>query len=110
MSNTHDLDLLTKETIKIKIGGKTFELPAEPPVNFTYKLLNLEEKTKKAKKKKDHKAAFDALVDMVADILNLDENNQIERQFIVDKFSNSQMRAIIEIYQKQIVENQNNPN
>lgn len=107
---THDLDLLTQETIQIKIGDRIFEVPAEPKVNFTYKLLNHSKKVKEAEKRGDFEDAYDISVDMALDILNLDENNQIEKQFIIDKFSNSQLTAVIKIYQDQAEKNKNNPN
>lgn len=107
MSNKHDLSLVNQDTIEIKFSDDAiFTIPKDPNMEFTYKLVDFEEKAKNAESNKEQ---FDLFVDMVVLILGQDKKHDVTEQFI-KQLHFSQIQAVVQIYQEQVAENQNNPN
>jgi hypothetical protein len=107
MSNIVDLSLLVKEPIVLKFSDQEkFEIPSDPPVELVAKILDFEEKARKAKTNKEQ---YNLLLDLVELILKQDESKEVTEE-LISKLSQSQLQAIVKIYQQKIVENSTNPN
>lgn len=103
-----DLSLISQEPIELKFSDDVvFNIPLDPSLEFTYKLMDFEAKAQKAESNKEQ---FDMLIDMVVMILKQDESHKINREFVKKNFHMSQVQAVVQIYQEQVTENQNNPN
>ncbi|UOQ47736.1 hypothetical protein MUN88_17030 [Gracilibacillus caseinilyticus] len=108
MANIKDLSLVTQEPLVLKFSeDEQFTIPADPKLDFTYKLLEFEEKSANAETSKEQ---FDLLIDMAVMILNQDESKDVTAEFVRKNIHQSQMKAIVQIYQNQMMENNNNPN
>jgi hypothetical protein len=101
-----DLDLLVQESISFKIGGETFEVPSSPSTQLVLQMVAIENKAKKAKNAEEQ---IKLLAEMVATLLSQGER-KVTTEEVLEKFSPVQMRKVVEIYQKTMMEINNNPN
>lgn len=103
-----DFSLLIKEPLKLKFSDDVmFQIPVDPSLEFTYKLMDFEDKMNAAETNKDR---FDLLIDMVVMILKQDESQKITKDFVKKNLHMSQIQGVVKVYQQQVQENQNNPN
>lgn len=103
-----DLSLVTQEPLELKFSDDiTFTIPVDPTLEFTYKLMDFEAK---AQKTNSNKEQMDFLIDMVITILKQDTSQKIDRTFVKSNLSMSQIKAVVQIYQQQVMENNSNPN
>lgn len=108
MSNIIDLSTVVSEPIVLKFSeDETFTIPAEPSVELVYQIVDFEDKLSEAK---TNKQQFDGFVKMVSLILKQDKEKKVTQDFVRKNLHLTQMRKIVEIYQKKVLENQNNPN
>lgn len=103
-----DLSLINQQPLTLKFGeDMTFTIPSDPSLEFTYKLMEFEDKMKASNSSKEQ---FDLLIDMVVEILKQDKTKKVDKNFVKKNLHLSQIKGVVQIYQEQIVENQNNPN
>lgn len=107
MARIVDLDLLTSQNIQFKIGGEVFEIPGNPPTQLTLEFMEFQDRKGKTK---DPKANVESLAEMVAMILNQDDKKEITKQFVLEKFSLSQMTKIAEVFMDSVRGIESNPN
>jgi hypothetical protein len=104
--NIIDLDLLVSEPIKFKIGGEIFEVPSSPSTQLVLQMVNIENK---AKKTKNHDEQIYLLAEMVSLLLSQGER-KVSVDEVIEKFSLTQMKRVIDNYQQKMREINNNPN
>ncbi|WP_337019946.1 hypothetical protein [Oceanobacillus massiliensis] len=109
MSIVNDLSLVVREPLVLKFSEEnTFTIPVDPTLELTYKMVDFQDKAKNAETEKEQ---IDLLLDMVILILNQDESKDIDKEFLFkNKISMSQLQAVVQLYQDQILKNNNNPN
>lgn len=101
-----DLDLLVQENIQFKIGDETFEVPSSPSNQLVLQMVAIENKAKKAKNAEEQ---IHLLAEMVATLLSQGER-KVSTEEVFEKFSIVQMRKVVEVYQRTMMEINSNPN
>lgn len=103
-----DLTKIAKEPLTLSFGeDETFTIPVEPTLETVYKMANLEEKTQQAKSSKEQLELF---ADMILFILSQDKTKDVNKSFVKQNISFTQMQAIVQYYQNEVMQNHNNPN
>jgi hypothetical protein len=107
MAKIIDLDVMVVEPIEFKIGGEVYVIPGSPSTSFLLKFMDFDQKRIA---KKEPKAQIELLAEMTAMLLNQDENHNVDKSFMLDKLSFSQMVKIVEVFKESMRELENNPN
>ncbi|WP_176557825.1 hypothetical protein [Sporolactobacillus terrae] len=105
---TFDMSYLENEPLEFKnLYGNDYTIPGDISVEFMLKLSKLDKKREQAK---DQEKQIEVMVDFVAEILNLDESQEISVEEIRQKFNFKAMQIIISEWTKHIQKLQSDPN
>jgi hypothetical protein len=101
-----DLNVLVNEPIAFKIGNEIYEVPSSPSTQLVLQMVAIEEKVKESQNAQEQ---IELLAEMVATLLSQGEK-KVTKEEVINKFSPAQMRKVVEVYQKTMMEISNDPN